>query len=95
MKLRLFSAAENRVPLRERFDNQNEDHSGKNTGYRGIEALVKNKALRFGNFRGGNSSGCNFGRQDIGVGKKPDAGICIEDFLVARGHGNNDEPDHG
>src|SRR6266550_4492563 len=66
MKLRLFSAAENRVPLRERFDNQNEDHSGKHAGHRSIEALVENEALRFGNLFGGNFSACDLCGQAIG-----------------------------
>jgi len=53
----LLAVAEIEVPMRERFDDKDEDHGGKNGGDAGIEALVENEALRFGDFLGGNFSG--------------------------------------
>src|SRR5229473_1464583 len=84
----LLAVAENRVPMRERFDDKDEDHGGKNGGDAGIEALVENEALRFGDFLGGNFSGCNLRGQGVRVGEETDARIRMEDFLVARGHGD-------
>ena len=66
----LLAAGENRVPLRERFDNKNENHGGKNAGDRGIEALVEDEALRFGDFLGRDFSRRDLRTQYLGVGQK-------------------------
>src|SRR6267142_2703627 len=95
MKRGLLAAAENRVPLPERLHNQHENHGGENGGNRGVKALVENEALRFGNFLGGNFSGGDLRSQGIGVGEKTNAGVRMKDLLVARGHGDYDQPGHG
>src|SRR5882724_1260063 len=94
MKYWLLAAAKNRVPLPERLHNQHENHGGENGGDRGVEALVENEALRFGNFLGGNFSGLDLRGQGVRVGEETDARIRMEDFLVARGHRDHDEPRH-
>src|SRR5467141_5165388 len=80
-----LTANENRIPVREGFDNQNEDHKGKNTGDSSIQALIEYEALSFGNFLGGNFPRSDLCCQDFGISKKTDARIDIEDFLVTRG----------
>ena len=74
-------AAQDADPIGEGFDEQHENHDGKQGGDGGVEARVENQAVGVGDARGGNRARRRFARRDVrACARNPSAGLGLKIF---------------